>query len=129
MSRESEPDGMNMEMQGKAWASVSQEYQDSKSERSVTLVLIAGSAAPQIEGFKNMPKATMETGDMIWKSVEIGGYQGILQIEKKEHSATVMIGVDDQSLVMINCTEMSDEKEVLALAKELPLSKFAARMK
>jgi len=129
MGRSGEPEGVNMEMGDQKWSSLHQEYSTGDGKKSIELTVVGGKGAPQLTNFQMMSTMKMETEDQIAKTVNVSGYKGFLNLEKKEKSGILMISLSEEMLVVIEAEPITTEKEVLKLAEQLPLAKFAAQAK
>jgi len=129
LSQSGKPDGINMETSGKKWSSLHQRYSADKGEKAIELTIVAGEGAPYLAQFQMMSSVKMETEDQIVKTVNVSGYKGLLNLEKREKSATLMISLNEEMLVVIAAKAVKSEAEALKLGEQLPLAKFAAQAK
>jgi hypothetical protein len=129
LSRSDKPDGINTEMSGKKWSSLHQQYPADKGEKAIELTIVGGEGSPHLAQFQMMSSMKMETEDQIVKTVNVLGYKGLLNIEKKGKGATLMISLSDEMMVVIAADAIKSEAEALKLAEQLPLAKFAAQAK
>ena len=99
------PDGMNMDMGGQKWSSVTQEYQSKDGKRTAQFSVVAGQMAPQVQGFQSMVamNMNMETGDQIVKTVTVSG----------------------KKAVVVNLEPAASVDDLTALAKDIALEQFA----
>jgi hypothetical protein len=128
LARSGEPDGMNMEMGGQSWSSLHQEYSN-KSEKRISLTIVSGIVAPQAQAFQSMSHMQMETQDQVVETVKVSGYKSIFQLNKADKNGSLMISVNQQTLVIIEAEPITSEKELLPLAEEVPLEKIATQTK
>ncbi len=128
LSRHGKPDGMNMETGDMKWSSVHQNYGDPNAEKHIELVLMVGKS-PQMASYKMMPKMKMETEEQIVKTVAVKKYEAFLNLEKTEKRGTLMISLGEEIMTVINAAPITREEEIIRLAEELPLDKFAAHVK
>jgi len=128
LARSGEPDGINMEMGGQSWSSLHQEY-SSKSKKRISLTIVSGIVAPQAQAFQSMSHMQMETQDQVVKTVNVSGYKSVFQLSKAEKNGSLMISVNQQTLVVIEAEPITSEKELLPLAEEVPLKKIATQAK
>jgi hypothetical protein len=124
LSRSGKPDGINMEMGGQSWSSVQQEYSGS-SNREISLTIVAGKTTPQAQAFQAMSNMQMETDEQIVKTVKVSGYQTVLQLDKKDKMGSLMIFLGQHIFVSIDARPITSERELVALAKDVPLRKIA----
>ena len=129
MRRSGEPEGMSMEMGGQKWSSLHQEYSTDSGEKSVELTIVSGKGGPELEAFQMMSSIKMETEDQIIKTVSVLRYKGLFAFEKKEKNGTLMISLGEELLVVIEAEPITSEADLLKLAEQLPLAKFAAQAK
>lgn len=127
MGRSGDPEGLNMDMSGQKWSSLQQQYSAGDGERSVELVIVRGKGAPQVANFQMMSTMKMETEDQIVKTLDVLGYKGLFNLAKKEKSGTLMISLSEEMLVVLDAEPITGEGEILKLAEQLPLAKFAAQ--
>jgi hypothetical protein len=129
MAPSGEPDGMNMDMGGQKWSSVHQEYASLDGKRSAELSIIAGKAAPQAQAFQAMANMNMETEDQVMKTVDVAGHKGMLTLDKKDKSGTLMIPLKNDTVVVLHLEPASGETEIMQLGQHLPLAQIAAKAK
>ncbi len=128
LTRSGEPDGINMEMGGQSWSSLHQEYSN-KSEKRISLTIVSGIIAPQAQAFQSMSHMQMETQEQVVKTVNVSGYKSVFQLSKADKNGSLMISVNQQTLVVIEAEPITSEKELLPLAEEVPLKKIATQTK
>jgi hypothetical protein len=131
MARSGEPQGMNMEMGGQGWSSASQEYASKDHKKTLTFSVMAGMGSPQVQGYQAMATMAMqmETGDEIVKTVTVSGYKGMLTLDKKDNSGTLVIYLRNDMVAVLHVEPATQESHLTELAQQLPLSKFAAAAK
>ncbi len=117
-------EGMNMEMNNEKWATLSQNYGKEGSGKEISLTIVCGSTAPQIQQFNAIPKIKMETEDQIMISLTVAGKEGFLIFDKAEKSGYLMIPLGDKMLITIEAEEIEDKDTLSSLAREIPLDKF-----
>jgi hypothetical protein len=128
LTRSGEPDGINMEMGGQSWSSLHQEYSN-KSNKKISLTIVSGIVAPQAQVFQSMSHMQMETQDQVVRTVNVSGYKSLFQLSKAEKHGSLMISVNQQTLVVIEAEPITSEKELLLLSEEVPLKKIATQAK
>ena len=128
LTRSGEPDGINMEMGGQSWSSLHQEYSN-KSNKKISLTIVSGIAAPQAQAFQAMSQMQMETQDQIVKTLKVSGYKSVFQLSKADKNGSLMISVNQQTVVVIEAEPITSENKLIALAKEVPLQKIATQSK
>lgn len=128
LARAGEPDGINMEMGGQSWSSLHQEYSNKSNER-VSLTIVSGIVAPQAQAFHAMSQMQMETQDQVVKTLKVSGYKSVFQLSKADKNGSLMISVNQQTLVVIEAEPITSENKLVALAKEVPLQKIATQAK
>ena len=129
--RSGEPEGMNMEMGGHRWASLNQEYASGDGKKSIELSIMAGMGAPQVRGYQAMAgmNMQMETGDEIIKTITVSGRKAMLTLDKKDQSGTLVIYLENYTVVVLQADFATEEAHLTQLAEQLPLDKFAAAAK
>jgi hypothetical protein len=128
LAKSGDPDGINMEMSGQSWSSLQQNYTDNSNKRA-SLTIVSGVIAPQAQAFQAMSHLQMETQDQIIKTVNVSGYKAIFQLNKANKNGGLMISLGEQTLVVIEGEPITSEKELTALAKEVPLKEIATQAK
>jgi hypothetical protein len=124
-----EPDGMNMDMGGQQWSSVHQAYASQDKKTSAELTIMAGKAAPQAQAWQAMASMNMETEEQIMKTVDVGGYKGMLTLDKKDKTGTLMIPLKNDTVVVLHLEPASGETEIMQLGQQLPLAQIADKAK
>ena len=128
LARSGAPDGINMEMSGQSWSSLQQEYSN-KSDKRVSLTIVSGMVAPQAQAFQAMSQMQMETQDQVMKTLNVAGYKSLLLLSKADGSGSLMISLNQQTMVVIEAEPVTSDKELVALAEEVPLEKIATQAK
>jgi len=126
LAKSGDPDVINMEMSGQSWSSLRQNYTDNSNKRA-SLTIVSGVIAPQAQAFQAMSHIQMETQDQIMKTVNVSGYKAVFQLNKANKNGSLMISLDEQTLVLIEGEPITSEKELTDLAKEVPLKKIASQ--
>jgi hypothetical protein len=131
IARSGEPHGMNMEMGGQRWSSVSQEYASGDQKKSVGLSIMAGIGNPQVQGYQAMAAMTMqmETGDEVMKTTTVSGYSAMLTLDKTDKTGTLVIYLRNDMVVVLHAEPATKEAHLTQLAQQLPLAKFASAAK
>lgn len=129
LPRLDQPEGLNVGSGGQAWSTLTQEYARDDSDRSFSLVLVSGAAAPEAQAFEAMSQVPMETSDQVVKLVPVGEYRALLQLDKDSLSGSLIISVGPHSLVVLQGEPVAAEDELLQVAREVPLKKIAAALK
>lgn len=117
-------DGMNMNMGGQAWSSLQQQYEG--KSKQVSLIIVSGVVAPQVQTFQMMTQMQMETQEQVVKTVNVSGYKAIYQLDKNEKNGSLMISVNPQTVVVVESSPVTNEKQLIDIAGEVPLAKIAA---
>jgi len=126
LAKSGDPDVINMEMSGQSWSSLRQNYTDNSNKRA-SLTIVSGVIAPQAQAFQAMSHIQMETQDQIMKTVNVSGYKAVFQLNKANKNGSLMISLDEQTLVLIEGEPITSEKELTDLAKEVPLKKIVSQ--
>ena len=116
--------GINMEMGEKSWSSLEQKYK--KQSRTVKLMIVSGTAAPQAQIFQGLAKMEIETADELIRTIKIKGFQSVLSLNKKRNKGSVMVGVKAHTLVIVEANQIADQSELTSLANQVPLERIAA---
>ena len=124
-----EPDGMNMDMGGQQWSSVHQAYASQDGKTSAELTIMAGKAAPQAQAWQGMATMNMETEEQIMKTVDVAGHKGMLTLDKKDKTATLIIPLKNETVVVLHLEPASGETEIMHLGQLLPLAQIADKAK
>ena len=127
MARSGEPEGMNMESNGNKWSMLHQRYAGNGSDKSVELTLVSGLGAPFVANFQMMSKMQMETGDRVIKAVEVSKYKGLINLDKAQKRAILMIALTEETMVVMEVAPAAQEKDIIPLAEDLPLEEFASK--
>lgn len=128
LAKSGDPDGINMEMSGQSWSSLQQNYTDN-SEKRASLTIVSGVIAPQAQAFQAMSQMHMETPDQIVKTINVSGYKAVFQLNKANGNGGLMISLGEQTLVVIEAKPITNEGELTALAKDVPLKEIATQTK
>ena len=121
------PVRFDMDMGDQSMHNLTQEYSD-KSKKNISLTIMSGAAA-QAQAHQSMSRGQMETQDQLVKTVNVSGYKSLFVLNKIEKNGTLIISLDTQTLVIIDAVPITSEKEILPLAKEVPLKEIAAQAK
>ncbi len=127
LAQSAKPDGINMEMGGQSWSSLQQKY--SNNSENISMTIVSGSLAPQAQAFQMMSHLQMETETEVVKTLKVSGYKALFQLNKVKKRGTLMISVNEQSLVVLEAMSITDEKQMIKLSKEIPLEKISAGLK
>jgi hypothetical protein len=129
MQTSGEPDGINMDMGGQQWSSVHQAYASQDGKTSAELTIMAGKAAPEAQAWQAMAKMNMETEEQMMKTVDVGGHKGMLTLDKKDKTGTLMIPLKNDTVVVLHLEPASGETEIMQLGQLLPLAQIADKAK
>lgn len=129
MAPSGEPDGMNMEMGGQKWSSLTQDYVSRDGKRSVELSIWAGKGAPIVQTYEGMPSMNMETTDEIMKTVTVSGYKGMMSLEKKDKTGNLTIFLKNHMVVVVQAEPVTKQSDLTRLAEQIPLVQFEAKAK
>ncbi len=127
MAKSGTPDGMNMNMNGQAWSSLQQKYEN--KSKYVNLIIVSGLVAPQVQTFQMMTQMQMETQEQVIKTLTISGYKAIYQLDKNEKNGSLMISVSPETVVVLESSPVNNEKQMVDMAKDVPLAKIASAAK
>jgi len=129
MPKSGEPEGMNMETNGQTWSMLHQRYAGDNADKSAELTLVSGMGAPFVANFQMMSKMEMETEDQMIKTVKVSTYKGLINLEKAENRAVLMIALTEETMVVLEVAPATQEKDIITVAEGLPLDKFASEAK
>jgi hypothetical protein len=114
---------MNMAMGDNSWSSLEQKY--AKQSRTVRLMIVSGTGAPQAQMFLGLAKLEMETEDEIFRTITIKGYQSVLALNKKRKQGSVMVRVKPHTLVIVEANQIADQAGLTDLVGHVPLARIA----
>jgi hypothetical protein len=120
-------DAMNYQTGDQTWSYAHYTYGDDESGECIDLTVVGGQAAPQIMTFQTMPDMNMETEEQIMKTVTVSNYQALLNIEKKEKRGTLIIGLADNLIAVIEAVPITNEAEIMEITEDVPLDEFASQ--
>ncbi len=129
MQPSAKPDSINMESGDQRWSVVHQGYASDKSEKYVGLTLVGGQGVPHMTSFQMMYNMKMETEEQIIKPVTLSKYKGLLNLGPKDKRGTLMIRLGENMIAIIEVAPITKETEIITLAEQLPLDRFAAQAK
>ena len=124
MEKQGDPSGMNMEKSGQSWSVLRQEYSDANG-KNMRLSIVTGSNSPGIRKFETMQEFNMETEEKEVKTLEVSGHKAVLEFNKKGDKSNLLIGAQDQTLVIIDSASFDNKNDLISLAEKLPLSEIA----
>ena len=123
-----EPTGESVNMQGFSYSSCGQIYTKGDQRLKVLLVdyngantLYAGATAMMSAGF------AQEDADQLMRGCDLGvpNVKGWETLEKKEHNASVALGVGDRFLVTVESNKQDDTEFVKQVARNIDLAALA----
>ncbi len=129
MAPSGEPDGMNMEMGGQKWSSLTQDYASRDGKRSVELSIWAGKGAPMVQTYQGMPSMNMETEDEIIKTVTVSGHKSVMSLEKKDKTGNLAIFLKNYMVVVVQAEPVTQQSDLTRLAEQIPLAQLAAKVR
>jgi len=120
------PDGMNMEMGGQKWSSITQEYKSKDGRKTAQFSVIAGQMAPQVQGFQSMVamNMSMETGDQIIKTTTVSGKKALVVVDKKNKTGTLTVPVKENMVVAITMEPATSVSDLTSMVQYVSLSSF-----
>ena len=124
LNKQGDPDGMNMERGGESWSALKQQYADAAGN-DIELSIVTGSNAPGIKQFESMQQFSVETAERMVDTLEISGYNSVLNLDKTGGKSSLLIAVQDQTLVIFETASFDNENSVISLADDVALSKIA----
>ena len=127
LSPSGEPTGVNMESGGQQWSSLEQDYAG-QGERQIRLIIVSGAMAPQVRTFQNMPQFNMESEVKLAKSLQVNGHRAFLELDKPDASGRVVVSVQEQTIVVVEAEPVETAEQMVSLAEEVPLGRFAKQI-
>ncbi len=118
-----QPNGVNMAMGDNSWSSLEQKY--AKQSRTVRLMIVSGTGAPQAQMFLGLAKLEMETEDEVFRTITIKGYQSVLALNKKRKQGSVMVRVKPHTLVIVEANQIANQTGLTDLVGQVPLARIA----
>jgi len=108
-SQDGDPDGMNMDMNGMAWASATRNFSNGDKNMSITIVDYHG-AASMYTGFAMAWGNSMhfENESSIAGTTTVDGFPGVENYDKKEKSSSLILGVNERYYLSIQVDEDLD---------------------
>lgn len=126
LERSGEPEGVNTESGGEQWSSLQQDYANEAGD-GATVNIITGTKTSAYRQFRQMTEIHMETPENLVKSVEVSGYQGVIDLKKTRQRGTVALFLGPETLVVIEADPVASEQELVSLAGDVPLGEIEAR--
>ena len=127
LPKSGDPEGGNFEQRGQSWSILKQDYHDSGN--NIRLTIVAGDTAPQLQQFQGMKQFTMETEDRLVESVQISGHEAVFEMQKDRGAGTLLILVQERTLVVIEADAVAGKNELISLADDVQLSDIATQSK
>lgn len=123
LNKQGDPEGMNMERGGESWSVLKQQYADDAGN-DIDLSIVTGPNAPGIEQFESMQQFSAETAKKKVETLEISGYKSVLNLDKTGGKSSLLIAVQDQTLVIFETASFDSEDSLISLADDVPLSEI-----
>ena len=124
------PEGQSMNMGGMHLSTAEQKYKKGDQTLKVSLVDY-NSAAPLFMAATAMMNGGLEMEDdnQLTRGLNLGqaDVKGLETLDKKEHKATVVLGIGDRFLASVEATGQTDTELVKSVAKNLDLSGLAKK--
>lgn len=120
-----EPNGANMESSGKSWSTLEQKYSDGSGE-SVTLTIVSGVMAPQVQEFQTMQQFSMETEKKFVETLQVSGNDAVLELYKDGGKGTLLVAPRQTTVLIIKVSSAESKEELISLADDVPFSDFSA---
>ncbi len=128
LDKKGDPDGMNMERGEESWAVLKQQYADAAG-KDIELSIVTGSNAPGIKQFESMQQFSTETAETKVDTLEISGYKSVLNLDKTGGKSSLLIAVQEQTLVIFETASFDDEESLISLADDVALAEIADAVK
>lgn len=123
--KDGDPDGANMQSEGKSWSTLKQEYSDDSGEQ-IRLTIVSGSTAPQIQQFKALKQFTLETEEKLVETLQVSGNDAALELYKGGGEGNLLIAVHEKTIVVINADSVDSKDALISLTDDVPLSDIAS---
>jgi len=127
LKAQSKKDGMNMEMDGQQTSSLTVTYSEGVKQTKVSIMHSGDSG--MIEAQRSMGAMTLETPEFVMKPIEIEGYKGFYQDDKKSKRVQIMLFFNDNSLLIFEADGGKDKKHYAGLVKKINLKKINSTLK
>ena len=124
LDKQGDAEGMNMEKGSQSWASLNQPYADGEGN-TLRVTIVSGTDAPVMKKFQTLQKFNMETAEKNVKTTEISGHKAVLSLHKKGGESNLMIAAQKNTLVIIATDSFDSEKQLVSLARDVPLEDIA----
>ncbi|MFP4476689.1 MAG: hypothetical protein ACLFOY_14115 [Desulfatibacillaceae bacterium] len=121
-------DGANMDSGGQSWSTLRQRY-SGDGEREIVLTIINGTNAPRVREFQAMPDFQVETEQRVARSLEVAGYDAFVEIDKRDGEGTLVLGVNPDTLVVVEAEPVADRDRMTSIAGDVPLDTIASQVK
>ncbi|KUG08227.1 hypothetical protein [Solirubrum puertoriconensis] len=125
--REGEPQGESVNMGSVSYSTCEQRYRRGNQHLKVQLVDYNGANALYAGATALMGLGSQENDEQLMQSCDLGmpGVRGYETLQKKEHHATVALGVGDRFFVSVESTQQQDTRLVKEIARQLNLTRLA----
>ncbi|MEF8793652.1 hypothetical protein [Thiohalorhabdus sp.] len=120
MERTGDPEGVNRKGADQDWSAVEQSYADDKG-REAKLTILAGTQTSAYKQYKKMSRVHMENPEKLIKSLEVSGYDGVMDLDKTGNEGTVALFLGPETLVVLEAEAVTGPDELQTLAEDLPL--------
>ena len=125
LQRSGDPDGMNVQSEGRSWSTLEQGYGDGSRE-DIKLTIVSGSMAPQVQQFQAMKQFSMEDEEKIVESLEVSGNNAVMELYKDGGKGTLLIAPQEKTIVILQADSVESKEKLVSLADDVPLSEIAA---
>lgn len=123
MERTGEPEGVNRQGKDQDWSAVEQSYADDRG-RKASLTVLAGTETSAYKQYKKMSRVHIENPEKLIKSLEVSGYDGVMDLDKTGKEGTVALFLGPETLVVLEAEPVTGPDELQALAEDLPLEEI-----
>lgn len=123
MERSGEPEGVNRKGSDQDWSAVEQSYDDDQG-REAKLTILGGTQTSAYKQYKKMSRVHMENPEKLIKSLEVSGYDGVMDLDKAGKEGTVAFFLGPKTLVVLEAEPVTGPDELRALTQDLPLEEI-----
>ncbi|AYA37477.1 hypothetical protein D3Y59_10720 [Hymenobacter oligotrophus] len=124
---EGKPQGESVDLGSVRYSTCEQRYRKGNQQLKVQLVDYNGANALYVGATALMDLGSQESDEQLMQSCDLGlpDVRGYATLQKKEHRATVALGVGDRFFVSVESTQQHDTRLVKEVARQLNLARLA----
>lgn len=121
MERSGEPERVNRQGSGQDDVTMVKQGYTGDRDEAASLTILVGEEHPAHSGYKRMSQLHMENPQKLIQSLEVAGYDGVMELDKTDGEGTVAFSLGPETLVVLDAKPVSRPDELQALAGEIPL--------